>query len=246
MEEQQRPEREAVVYLYIKEFNYKDKNFENMMGGHPKAGRIYRALYDTDSSFYRIILEDEDKGESNMAGIILQNLQSEDPRWSANITVMDDESMINYDIVSEDFIKLARWKEQDNKDIDYLRIDVEGTARIETDPANGMTTIHFENEEEGWEDVTSNLAELSEVDYDLAKATDKAIEGILHFMAQTSEARPDLNYLISNHPVHGKGANISLAVEALADYLNNDPPARGTLNKAVYYLLRELTRINRQ
>ncbi len=243
MEESQ-PAREAVVYLYVREFAYKDKRYEEMMGGHPKTGRIYRALYDKDTNMYRVILEEEDKSEHGLAGLMLQNLTSEDPRWSADIVVMDDESMIQYDIVSDDFIKLAKWRDEENHDIDYLRLD-QGVASIESDPETGMTTVVFSEDEEMEEDVTEHLANLSEVDYELAKAVNKTVEGIMHYLAAVTPDNPDFTILASNHRIHGRGVNVGLAIEALSDYLNQEQVSKGTLNKAVYYLLREMARINK-
>ena len=237
-------QRESVVYLYVKEFEYKDQKYAEMMNGHPKTGRIYRALHDTENNLYRIILEEEDKNDHGLAGMIIQKLQNDDVRWTSDIVEIDGESLINYDIVSDDFVKLAKWQETENKDIDHLRIDA-GEASVHQDPATGITSIVFEDGEEEYEDITANLADLSEIDFELAKAVDKTVEGIMHYLGSITEGRPDLTTLTTNHERHGKGVNVGLAIEALSDYLNHDPSSKGTLNKAVYYLLREMARINK-
>jgi hypothetical protein len=242
MEEKQR---EAVVYLFVKDFAYKDKNYEEMMGGHPKVGRIYRALFDQESKIYRVIVEEDDKSEAGLAGLMITKLVNDDARWRADMEIFDDESILNYDILSEDFLRLGKWKEVDNADIDYLRYEASANGVEIEQEENGITKVIFSSEDDSEENFTDNILSLAETDYELAKAVDKTLEGILHYLSSISVDYPDLTQHLSSSKTAGKGVNIGLAVEALSEYINNDPASRGTLNKAVYYLLREMARINK-
>lgn len=242
--------REDVVYLYINAFDYKEKKYQEAMGGHPTTGRIYRAFYDKESELYRILFDDI--GATRYTGLVVKDLVNEDPRWSANMEVLDDDNILNHDISAEDYSKLAQWKEVGNSDVEHLRI--EHSNDVSASSVDGLTKIVFsKNKEE--EMVTTdlmtaakhNLEVLHEIDPDIVAAVTLVVQGMISYLESSEPAEPDFTKLMSNSRYHGKGANCGIAVEALTEYLHNESfLASGTLTKAVYYLLREVSRINKQ
>jgi hypothetical protein len=236
--------REDVVYIYVNSFEYKEKTYQEMMGGHPLSGRVYRALFDKKNGLYRILFDSFT--DTHYTGLVVKDLITDDPRWSSNFEVLSDDSILEKEINAEDFLKLAKWKEEGNKDIDQLR--VEQNIAIPNKDQNGITKIVFEQKDEVLEtnERGNIIEELHQYDPQVAAATEEAILGIIAYLQASEGLDGDLTKIISFSQRNGKGANCGIAIEALTEYLHNDSYlSSGTLIKAVYYLLRELSRINK-
>lgn len=238
--------KEDIVYLYINSFAYKQAKHGKAMGGHPVPGRIYRALYDKETTQYRLLLDE--MPPSGMAGLILKDLSGECGNWTAEITKLDDENVLSLEIESEDFEKLARWKETE-EDIDPLRI--EHVHQVEQG-VDGQIAMQIERPEVEDDHITisdtlgESLSILVKEDPELAKGLEAALQGIALYITTKTNNAPDLGRVLGNHPLQGSGVNMGLAVDAIDEYMNvGHPFAAGSLSKAVYYLLVELARINK-
>lgn len=109
---------ENIIFLFIKEFKYKDPIAEQAMNMHPYEGRVYRAVKE-DSGGYLLhvgshrTLHGED-------GLRLSRLKSNNKNWKCNIVEIDSDNITDLDITPEDMKLLVEWDKEQNASLVQL------------------------------------------------------------------------------------------------------------------------------
>ncbi len=230
--------KEDIVYLYINSFAYKQAKHGNAMGGHPVPGRIYRALYDKETTNYRLLLDEVPP--SGMAGLILKDLRGECGNWTADITKLDEDNLLTLEIESEDFEKLAKWKDAE-AELDEIRLEnVQDVERGD----EGNISLHIEIPQSKNNDghLRDILDDIKSKDPDVVSGLNTALFHINGYLHAREDGLSEISRKVISDQFVGTGASIALAVDAIDDYINERNP--GYLARAVYYLLLESSRNN--
>lgn len=125
-----------VVILYTKNFEWRDKSKGTEVGSAPYTGRVYRALKTVGDKNYYVNLEvPHVPGKLKVEGIRITNLKYTTPEWICDFVEVDEDNIVDFDIVAEDYQKIGTWLETEQKDfIDRLfntGIDVEASIEDE-------------------------------------------------------------------------------------------------------------------
>lgn len=115
------PDNSEIVLLYTNKFEWKDKEQQKLLENTPLTGRVYRALKTNDSAYY-IHLNLPKKGQKKrIDGIRITNLTSTAPEWDCIFTEVDEDNIVDFDMVPEDYQSIGQWLETKQQDfIDKL------------------------------------------------------------------------------------------------------------------------------
>lgn len=114
-------DQEELVILYVKSFE--SKMDPDPYTEHPKAGKIYRAIYDSNFKVYKICFYDTDEPNNttdNPGGILVSNLVEDNFAWKYEFEKVDEEKLLELDLESEDWNRLADWQVNPKKGIEHL------------------------------------------------------------------------------------------------------------------------------
>ena len=98
------------TFLYIKNFKYADMGLKDNFFGHPKPGKVYKAI--KGENFYEVPL----KSKSNILGIRLDLQESfhGDGKWNYDICEITEDNLDEFDISIEDLQEIEKeWREED-------------------------------------------------------------------------------------------------------------------------------------
>jgi hypothetical protein len=227
-----------IVLLYTKNFTWLQRDKESILNGSPSAGRVYRALKTVGDNNYYVHLDlPIVPGEPVIEGIRLTKLKYNTPEWTCDFEEINEDNIVDFDIVAEDYKKIGNWLEIEQQDlIDRLfkhGLDVEGsTADDLTEEVHGDFQI---------EDATKAI--MDAVKNSLVAYDNKAIEAIqwismrdpmglkaittlitryAEFLNQEDKGVvPPVQREVANSDIYGKGANIAYLAKALDEHVRN-------------------------
>lgn len=248
---------EEIVFLYIKDFEYKDAQDEVAMGGHPKVGRVYRAFKNPESNNYKLHIGAENN-PSNLDGLFIRNLKSNNKNWKCNIVEITAENYFDLGIKTEDAQKLAEWDKEDNRSLIEIREAVEGDEiedEIETEESSSIPMIQLD--EKGTKELLNLISGMShqevESTYDFSSWPEfaDAITEVMEYLNSTFSdkyAKADIStkgIILSKD--NGKGFNCGNSLKYISRYCTEGYSKSNNvldLYKAIHYLLFEITRRN--
>lgn len=233
-----------VHLVYVNDFTYHDSEDEESMGGHPFVGRVYRMIQDS-SKAYRIYIG-EDKNPMKSAGIFVDTLKGDFPRWTYDMEVITEDNYPNFDLHEEDLLMIQEWFKSPSMDLDkYLDpsksyLDV-GKDQKPLSPSELLKLLSgLDRELEGGEervkeeftvgdDITiSNdtlelaltLEALYEKDGEIYNALAYLIDYVISTYSDKYESAemPNLSKTILTSTELGKGANIFTAFKYIQRY----------------------------
>lgn len=111
------PDKFKYLIGYIKHFEYLATDVQEIFNPHPITGHVYQIL-ERDGQ-YIIHIGESNKPELKLKGIFLgSQLSGEvENKWVSDIVVITKENMLDFNIPSEDLIKINTWLETDHKDL---------------------------------------------------------------------------------------------------------------------------------
>lgn len=109
------PTNTKIIYLYVKDFQWTIPINKESNVGHPKSGRVYRGIINTDTESYRLMYRVGDA----IQGTLLPQLDSQDEAngYLSDIREITINNILDFDILEEDLTELLRWLETDNKEL---------------------------------------------------------------------------------------------------------------------------------
>lgn len=242
----------SIVILYIKDFEWFNKEDETLLKGHPYSGRVYRAVK-SDGAYY--IKIDGDSLEPDVLGIKIVGTQETTQNWSANVAEIDDDNIIDFQIEDTDYRKIGVWLETSHKDFVELIDAISKSPKIEFE-------VSGDNPDEAMKDakemvmnmikgtmnnfdyrVSNKLSELIETDPMQVEAVDEYLGFLLEDLKAEDPDMISLSREIALHSKYGKGANLYNAINHLQQYLSPNSGSKQDLLKALQAISFELIRL---
>jgi hypothetical protein len=111
-------DKHEILVGYVQHFNFNDKTSEDLLGGHPKQGRVYQIIKD-DFYGYRIHIGASNTKEGKMEGILLGDSLRGDHagKWNFDIAIVNESNILDFPLDPEDLDKLQDWFATDNKSL---------------------------------------------------------------------------------------------------------------------------------
>lgn len=109
------PTNTKIIYLFVKDFQWTIPINKESNVGHPKPGRVYRGVKNTDTESYRLMYRVGDA----IQGTLLPLLDSHDEAngYLSDIREITIDNILDFDILEEDLTEFLRWLETDNKEL---------------------------------------------------------------------------------------------------------------------------------
>jgi hypothetical protein len=215
--------KKQIRMLYVHSFEWKNKDLQKRAGKHPEVGRIYRAV-DNDGVL-NILFEDKDV---ELNGIQLDEYKIDHFLFSCDFEEVTEENMTNFNIESEDFIKIHEWTEKDHGDLEFDKV-------LEGDNENrAFAQIP---------DLADSYTKLKKADPLLASSIKFVIASIAYMHSNDTPALKFKTDLMCTTAETGRGANVALTLDRLEKYMNSIMDFPPYLVQAVYYMLLEIARI---
>lgn len=112
------PDGSEIVLLYTDNFDWKDKEQKKAMSNTPKTGRVYRALKTKGDTTYYIHLDLPIKlGKKRIDGIRITSLDYTTPEWVCHFMELNEENILDFDIIPDDYNKIRNWLETKQEDL---------------------------------------------------------------------------------------------------------------------------------
>lgn len=114
---------EKIILVYTNHFKaYTDPH---LYDEHPKQGRIYRAVYNSDHKLFKIAFYDESKEAealeaAALGGIIVKELDTNTDSWEYSFTEINETNLTSLAIEPDDYLKLGDWTADPTKGIEEL------------------------------------------------------------------------------------------------------------------------------
>ncbi|KKK55412.1 hypothetical protein LCGC14_3074820 [marine sediment metagenome] len=216
-----------IVFLYTKNFEWKDGNSKIEFNNKPEISRVYVAAKDKESGFYRLILPNNGRA----AGIIVDNLTTESDRWDCNFIPLTYKNILLYKLHKDD-IKMI------HSEIDNNTISSEYPGMLEEEPENNIQTLARDKQvESALYDALDELKDTDRIAYE-------TIVGLTLYLA-TKFSIVDGNIFLDNAirggNKLGKSASVALMLNEIQDYMLEEYSPH-KLIKAVYYIVQETLR----
>jgi hypothetical protein len=116
-----------IVYIFANKFTWTNNTEKETNVGHPKPGRLYRAIKNTDTNTYRIVYNIE----NNIQGILIDKLESKDESFGyvADMKEVSLSNVLNFEITEEDLKQFDNWLSTNNQDLkDWMNKFFEGQS----------------------------------------------------------------------------------------------------------------------
>lgn len=108
-----------ILMGYVNKFDYVDESEQDLLGGHPLPGRVYRLI--KDDSGYRLHIGRENNDAHIDGWMLGKKLKNKLRAYSFDIQIIDAENYADIKLHPEDVTKMVEWLKDDNKDLyDYL------------------------------------------------------------------------------------------------------------------------------
>lgn len=222
-------QKDKIVILYVENFVWNHLGMAKDFKGHPKVGRVYRALKNEETGIYRLKIDE--KLEDDIHGLMLEELEGDFARWSCKFKALENkDDLADYDIEPEDFRNIQAWMDTNNADLEELR----SSAPIEE--------YTIEMREVVPESANDSIKEIAKYDPMLAESAVWVLELIAASMASDrTQTTTELSNTLSEL---GKGANMALSLDRLEKYINASEDFPPYLFQSIYYILLEIARVN--
>lgn len=101
-------------YVYVNAFKWKDTVSSEMYAGHPRAGKVYRAVYNTNTNNYRIGLP----GTPHFFVFPKLILTEEDEaECTCDMVEITKENIVQLNLPEDGLDQMTQWIETDNNDL---------------------------------------------------------------------------------------------------------------------------------
>lgn len=247
--------KEDIVYLYVKQFSYKQKDDLKNMGGHPMEGRVYRSIKSTSPKEYKIHVGEE-KTLVSVDGIKVKGLKCNNKDFECELIEITDDNILNLPLIGEDLALLNTWEDEGNKSLLDL-VNGEGEEikttkrKVNIDESEPVDEISMEDLKElintsfNLDSVTDQKTNLiSEHDEEMATVVDDIADYVLSTYEDkyANSPIPSGPFIVSEY---GKGFNCGNSLKYLSRYCTEGYAKSNDVKdlfKAVHYILFEIKR----
>lgn len=201
-----------ILYLYVKKFKWLNPINHEGFGGHPKEGRVYRAVKNTDTNSYRLIYG---KIGNIGQGIMFQSLEDDSDGYTADMVPITKSNILDFNIEEEDLDLLAVWVETNDEDIRQI---FEPPLLPPPRPSFSTPLPSSSSPEiEALTEFTECVLELRDIDV----FSFDTVHDLIHKLTEPpNESIEVLN--IRMNEAFGGGANMVKVFELLARYVGDD------------------------
>lgn len=257
---------DEIVLLYVKHFNWLEKNQGELFNGEPTAGRIYRALKTkTPLAYYIDVQASQDAIPMmpKLGGIRITELSNSDYLWDYSFAELDDDNITDFDIDENDYKKLADWVKTEHEEFVARLMGSVDLVTSENDPLfseqdEAQTTLPENIESsimqklndmiganvvDSQRRIAKNIAYMSFRDPSMLEALAMLTDYI--YASLKDEEKGDFIRSASEVSMSkdlGKGANMYGTMLHLDSYLSENQGKMTDLTSAMYHTLNELTR----
>ncbi len=241
----------SIVYIYVKEFAWTNPTDNENNQGHPKKGRLYRAVHNKDTKSYRLVYKDESSPQG-VTAVFLPALTSvevdtflENNGYNASMIELTKHNLLECDISEEDLTDAVKWIEEDNKTIKQLM----GFKSDNTRPPTQQELANvLQQTQEGQERMRflENLGHLRELNPPIFDALGNLVDYLVDIDGEHADSTIDASWVGLSKTL-GAGKNISDALERLSRYgseSRRDNLMESDLMEAIRALLQEQVRRN--
>lgn len=247
----------TIVYVYIKSFEWHNKNDEKMLKGHPSTGSIYRAIKLENkvipATIYQIKIDSLDEDADGVLGISVNGLSESHSNFTCEIEEVTEDNIIDLEISEDDYRKLGKWMESENDDfIDLIRKLENPEEQYIKIPQN-MLPEAFQSQvrdmignltDEYRKNAVNGLDELIDREPLVVEILGDYIQHTLARISKEDQTLLKISNEIALHEDMGKGANVYSAMYNIEDYVH--PKTGGDTNslyKVLDAIVMELSRI---
>lgn len=249
-----------VLIGLIKDFTYSNPEARDVMGDHPKVGRVYRIIKsdkEDQPDTYQIYLGPT----TNKLGLstlfigpaLKGSYVGRVSEWTFDIEIINKENLLDYDFNPEDLENIRKWIDSGHKDISHI---VSGTPRVipiggeakdmPKDVKQRLETslAKLSRVETSMKDSAEALTILVNKDHDFFVALSDVLVNFAdrYFSTSTDNLkRPSQSFLLSA----SKDAACFQAIRAIEEYSLEHDDILG-IYEAIFFLLLEVQRYNRQ
>lgn len=215
-----------IVYLFVNNFEWTAAANKEIALGHPKNGRVYRAVKNTDSESYRIMYPIN----NTFQGTYLSTLKESNSEngYVSDIQEIEIGNILDFNILEDDLTQFVRWIEIDNSD---LKGAFKQFFEKQSNPLGSMPR-------------QLNKKDLLAVVVGALRGTDPEMASVVSTISELRSVEPQIyaalgvfvNHILANNEPEtsidsrwirfdktlGAGANLSSAVQRLSSYGSSD------------------------
>lgn len=192
-----------IKYLFIRKWVWSDSMMIEEFQGHPRTGRVYRAIFNDKTGNYKVLI-----GETFLA------FNKED--LTEDLVEITLNNLLDFQFHEEDLDLLNSWIESDNKDI---------KAEYEPPIQQGLTKLRkaMDNQEQEEANAAGRAVDaLMELYMTNTLQFEILLELATILVSENVNSMSDPAYGMTIHKTRGLGINIARSVRALGKYASDD------------------------
>ncbi len=206
-----------IVYLFVNKFDWgtNQQSKENSLG-HPKPQRLYRALHNIEVDRYLIV---HTVTKEDLQATYIENLQNTDESigYTADISRVSLENILDFNILEEDLDALLKWVETDDRELKGAMGWIKPTSKaIPVIGPSRMTDLPEVDEQ------YIQFIDLGGMLNDKDPVLFGTVIDLLSFLLESKDDSIIDTTWVKYDKKHGAGANISAAVQKLSKYMSAD------------------------
>lgn len=231
-------------YIFVKKWNFLDMLDGEKFQGHPIPGRVYRALHNTKTDSYRVILNEADKD-----GLLVKDINStsEENGFLAESIVISKSNLLELvgkptdklQLNEEDLDKIINWQETNNSDLFTEMNQVPQDIMLRLEQALAAPS----EDQQLMDEALHTASELINLNYEFFEVW---IE-LGKLLAEQTLLDHDSQSVVLSESEGGMTLNIGDVYKALRVYTGDDRKTnldRSSIHEAMVGLSRELVRRN--
>jgi hypothetical protein len=214
-------ENTEVVYLFVNKFDWLLTMDKESNVGHPKPGKVYRAIYNNQTDSYRITYK---IGNTYQAVLIPSLVNSDETNgYLSDIRRITKKNILDFEITESDLDQLNQWIDISNKDLlDQMWNSKPKVEVINIDSDEMLAKIMGDFIKDTDPDHTRMLEKMY-----LLREQNAPVSWVIGYLVEylldepIEESPFDINSL-SLDKTHGAGVNISAAIQKLSRYCGSN------------------------
>jgi hypothetical protein len=222
-----------VKYVFVRNFEWNDTNFQEIYQSHPRKGHVYRNLYNKHTSNHKIHIQ------GPIDALLFDKLESKTEAYSSDMVEITKGNILNLNIPEKQLDQLLVWMESKNEDIKGLFQEREEIPmNIQNNLAVAINQA-MQDEHRFVNEAANTLADLHQVNSIQA-------EIVLHIARALTELNVGAEDEIRFNDNLGMGNNISSALRDIQTYYSTDRRTNEDpedLMCAITHLIDEINRV---
>lgn len=213
------------VYLFVKSFKWHQPADIEATAGHPKAGRVYQAVLNTDTNTYRLVYNDpvNDTAAVYLAKLVIDSEEEPQYKTDSEIVEITLGNILDFNILEEDLDKLLGWRKDNNLKLkQQLGLNKkEKQVSQQINPVQAVAAVQKQADDQDLQRLGNSVINIRTNNPLLYEAVSDLVFYIEQAERASGKNMIDASWMDFSKTL-GAGKNISRAIERLAVYGGED------------------------